>query len=52
MTFGDSWKFGEGYDESRKVFERYYSAGGNFVGACLGPGYFFAEPRRLPQLTL
>jgi aryl-alcohol dehydrogenase-like predicted oxidoreductase len=31
MTFGETWGFGSGEAECRKVFERYVSLGGNFV---------------------
>jgi aryl-alcohol dehydrogenase-like predicted oxidoreductase len=31
MTFGEDWKFGASKDESRRVFEVYAEAGGNFI---------------------
>jgi aryl-alcohol dehydrogenase-like predicted oxidoreductase len=31
MTFGDDWGWGADADESRRIFERYAEAGGNFV---------------------
>ncbi len=31
MTFGESWGFGEGKDHSRKVFQAFVDAGGNFI---------------------
>lgn len=31
MTFGETWGWGASRDESRKIFERFREAGGNFV---------------------
>ena len=31
MTFGEDWGFGASKDESRRVFEVYADAGGNFI---------------------
>src|SRR5215207_3074907 len=31
MTFGSAWGWGADLDESRRIFERYAEAGGNFV---------------------
>jgi len=31
MTFGETWGWGASKDESRKIFERFREAGGNFV---------------------
>jgi aryl-alcohol dehydrogenase-like predicted oxidoreductase len=31
MTFGDNWGWGSSFDESKKVFDSYAEAGGNFV---------------------
>lgn len=31
MTFGDDWGWGAGRDESRKIFDAYLEAGGNFI---------------------
>jgi aryl-alcohol dehydrogenase-like predicted oxidoreductase len=31
MTFGEAWSFGSGFDECRRIFERYAEAGGNFI---------------------
>ena len=31
MTFGEAWGFGEGKDHSRRVFQAYRDAGGNFI---------------------
>lgn len=31
MTFGEEWGFGASKDESRKVFDAYVEAGGNFI---------------------
>jgi Predicted oxidoreductases (related to aryl-alcohol dehydrogenases) len=31
MTFGEEWGFGSSKDESRKVFDAFVEAGGNFV---------------------
>src|SRR5919109_1074573 len=31
MTFGEDWGWGASKDESRRIFERYAEAGGNFV---------------------
>ncbi|KAI9239622.1 hypothetical protein MVEG_08180 [Podila verticillata NRRL 6337] len=30
MTFGEQWGFGTNTEQSRKMFDRYYEAGGNF----------------------
>ncbi|KAF9428632.1 hypothetical protein BGZ94_001655 [Podila epigama] len=30
MTFGEQWGFGSSNDVSKKIFDRYYEAGGNF----------------------
>jgi aryl-alcohol dehydrogenase-like predicted oxidoreductase len=31
MTFGEDWGFGASKEESRKIFEKYSEAGGNFI---------------------
>jgi aryl-alcohol dehydrogenase-like predicted oxidoreductase len=31
MTFGEDWGWGSGKDESRKIYEAYRAAGGNFI---------------------
>jgi len=31
MTFGTEWKMGAGYEDSKKVFDTYANAGGNFL---------------------
>lgn len=31
MTFGENWGWGSNYEESRKVFDTYAEAGGNFI---------------------
>jgi aryl-alcohol dehydrogenase-like predicted oxidoreductase len=31
MTFGEGWGWGSSFDESKKVFEAYAQAGGNFI---------------------
>jgi aryl-alcohol dehydrogenase-like predicted oxidoreductase len=31
MTFGEEWGWGAGKDESRKIYEAYRTAGGNFI---------------------
>lgn len=31
MTFGEDWGWGSDYEESRKVFDAFASAGGNFI---------------------
>lgn len=31
MTFGEDWGWGANYDESKKVFDAYVNAGGNFI---------------------
>jgi len=31
MTFGTEWSLGAGYEDSKKVFEAYVNAGGNFL---------------------
>ena len=31
MTFGETWGWGASKDESRKIFDRFHDAGGNFV---------------------
>lgn len=31
MTFGEEWGWGANYDESRKIFDAYAEAGGNFI---------------------
>ena len=31
MTFGEDWGWGSGKDESRKIYETYRAAGGNFI---------------------
>jgi len=31
MTFGEEWGFGAGKDESRKIYDTYREAGGNFI---------------------
>lgn len=31
MTFGEDWGFGSDYEESRKVFDAFAEAGGNFI---------------------
>jgi aryl-alcohol dehydrogenase-like predicted oxidoreductase len=31
MTFGSNWQIGEGFEESKKVFDYYVEKGGNFV---------------------
>jgi len=31
MTFGEDWGWGGSYDESRKMFDTFAAAGGNFI---------------------
>ena len=31
MTFGEEWRWGASKDESRKIFDAYVNAGGNFI---------------------
>jgi aryl-alcohol dehydrogenase-like predicted oxidoreductase len=31
MTFGEDWGWGASYEESRKIFEKFSEAGGNFI---------------------
>lgn len=31
MTFGEEWGWGASKDESRKIFDAYVNAGGNFI---------------------
>ena len=31
MTFGEEWGWGASKDESRKIFNAYVNAGGNFI---------------------
>ena len=31
MTFGEDWGWGSAKDESRKVYDAYREAGGNFI---------------------
>lgn len=31
MTFGETWGFGASKEESRKIFETFVEAGGNFI---------------------
>jgi aryl-alcohol dehydrogenase-like predicted oxidoreductase len=36
MTFGEDWGWGASVDESRKIFDRYTEAGGNFIDTANG----------------
>lgn len=36
MTFGEDWGWGAGKDESRRIFDAFLEAGGNFIDTANG----------------